>query len=230
MIVLLLALALVVLGLLGHLALRSARSLREVVPAARQTAERAVARARRAGAEDMRTAWLRAQFGVLPPQHRTGDEAFITAGLAATPWLDGDVTRLRRHGQALWALRDVAARTALGPEVEARLDLVAALVFDATDEEFDTGLGQTGGQYLYHPDSTIRSAYLAGGSQGVEAIMAGISEARARVRRDAATRAAADALTRQRNAALGAMRETRRTPGSGDAHTAWEEQAKRIGQ
>lgn len=186
--------------------------------------------ARRTAAEDMRTAWIRWQLGVLPPQQRHGDASFIAARLAEIPHADWDATRLRRHGQALWCVRDASARTPLHGEVEARLDRVAAMISELTDAEFDTHRGQTDDRYLYHPDREVRAAYLAGGSQGVEAIMGTITAVRAQVREDAAARAAADSLARERNAALRALRETRRPARPRDAHAAWEAQAEQIGR
>lgn len=191
---------------------------------------RTAGQARLAAAEDMRTAWIRWQLGVLPPQQRHGDASFIAVRLAEVPHADWDATRLRRHGQALWSVRDAAASTPLHGEVEARLDRVAAMLSELTDEEFDTHRGQTDDRYLYHPDREVRAAYLAGGSQGVEAIMGTITAVRAQVREDAAARAAADSLARERNAALRALRETRRPARPRDAHAAWEAQAEQIGR
>jgi hypothetical protein len=191
---------------------------------------RTAEQARLAAAEDMRTAWIRWQLGVLPPQQRHGDASFIAVRLAEVPHADWDATRLRRHGQALWSVRDAAARTPLHGEVEARLDRVAAMLSELTDEEFDTHRGQTDDRYLYHPDREVRAAYLAGGSQGVEAIMGTITAVRAQVREDAAAWAAADCLARERNAALRALRETRRPARPRDAHAAWEAQAEQIGR
>ena len=191
---------------------------------------RTAEQARLTAAEDMRTAWIRWQLGVLPPQQRHGDASFIAVRLAEVPHADWDATRLRRHGQALWSVRDAAARTPLHGEVEARLDRVAAMLSELTDEEFDTHRGQIDDRYLYHPDREVRAAYLAGGSQGVEAIMGTITAVRAQVREDAAARAAADFLARERNAALRALRETRRPTRPRDAHAAWEAQAEQIGR
>jgi hypothetical protein len=191
---------------------------------------RTAEQARLTAAEDMRTAWIRWQLGVLPPQQRHGDASFIAVRLAEVPHADWDATRLRRHGQALWSVRDAAARTPLHGEVEARLDRVAAMLSELTDEEFDTHRGQIDDRYLYHPDREVRAAYLAGGSQGVEAIMGTITAVRAQVREDAAARAAADCLARERNAALRALRETRRPARPRDAHAAWEAQAEQIGR
>lgn len=186
--------------------------------------------ARRSAVEDMRTAWIRWQLGTLPPQQRRGDASFVAARLAEVPHADWDATRLRRHGQALWCVRDASARTPLHGELEARLDRVAAMISELTDEEFDTHRGQTDEQYLYHPDRAVRAAYLAGGSQAVETIMGTITAVRAQVREDAAARAAADCLARERNAALRALRETRRPARPRDAHAAWEAQAEQIGR
>ncbi len=194
------------------------------------SAARTAELARRSAAEDMRTAWIRWHLGTLPPQQRHADATFVAARLAEIPHADWEPARLRRHGQALWSVRDAAARTPLHQEVEDRLDRVAAMLSELTDEEFDTRCGQADEQYLYHPDREVRAAYLAGGSQAVETIMGTITAVRARVREDAAARAAADALARERNAALRALRETRRPAGMRDAHAAWEAQAEQIGR
>lgn len=201
-------------------------------PTGHRTAQRSAAglveQARRAGGQDMRTAWLRCRLGVLPHQHRTGDASFVAGRLAEIPRADWDATRLRRHGQALWSLRDVAGRTPFQRDVEDRLDRVAAMLADRTDEEFDARLGQSDDRYVCHPDPAVRAAYLQGGSEGVEAIMRSISDARAQVRLDAAARAAADSLADQRNAALRAMRETHQPTEARDLHAAWEAQARQI--
>jgi hypothetical protein len=244
--ILLVLLAMAVLCLLGVLLRGLARSLRERATAGlrsalrtaprstarttARTAERTAEQARRTAAEDMRTAWIRWHLGVLPPQQRHGDATFIAVRLAEVPRAEWDATRLRRHGQALWCVRDAAARTPLHAEVEARLDRVVAMLSELTEEEFDTHRGQTDDRYLYHPDREVRAAYLAGGSQGVEAIMGTITAVRAQVREDAAARAAADSLARERNAALRALRETRRPARPRDAHAAWEAQAEQIGR
>ncbi|MFE7629939.1 hypothetical protein [Kocuria sp. NPDC057446] len=191
---------------------------------------RTAEQARRCAVEDMRTAWIQWQLRTLPPQQRHGDASFIAARLAEVPHADWDATRLRRHGQSLWCVRDASARTPLHGEVEARLDRVAAMISELTDEEFDTHRGQTDEQFLYHPDREVRAAYLAGGSQAVETIMGTITAVRAQIREDALARAAADALARERNAALRALRETRRPAGLRDAHAAWEAQAEQIGR
>ncbi|MEX5302691.1 hypothetical protein [Kocuria sabuli] len=193
-------------------------------------AGRPVEEARRAGVEDMRAAWLHRQLGILPPQQRSADAAFVAARLAEFPRADWDVARLRLHGRSLWSVRDAAGRTPLHQEVEARLDRVAALLSDLTDEEFDTHRGQTDDRWLCHADPDVRAAYLAGGCEAVEAIMDSISAARAQTRADAAARAAADSLARERNAALRALREMHRPTRTRDAHAAWEEQARRIGR
>lgn len=196
----------------------------------RRARARPVEQARRAGAEDMRAAWMHRQLGILPPQQRSADAAFVAARLAEVPRADWDVARLRLHGRSLWSVRDAAGRTPLRQEVEARLDRVAAMLSDLADEEFDTHRGQTDDRYLCHADSDVRAAYLAGGSEAVEAIMGSISAARAQTRADAAAQAAADSLARERNAALRALRELHRPTGTRDAHAAWEEQARRIGR
>lgn len=223
--------ALVLAGvLLVVLLLRTAPRARHPVPSGRRGGHRPPELARRAGAEDMRTAWLHRQLGLLPPQQRAADTAFVAARLAEVPRADWDAARLRLHGRALWSVRDAAARTPLHQQVEARLDRVAAMVADLTDDEFDTHEGQRDDRYLFHADPAVRAAYLAGGSEAVEAIMGTISAARAQARADAAAQAAADSLAQERNAALRALRELHRPTGARDAHAAWEEQARRIGR
>lgn len=187
-----------------------------------------VEQARRAGEEDMRTAWLRWQLRPVPARAEHSDSSPITGTLAVAPKADWDVDRLRQHGRDVWAIRLDARLQGRHREVEARLDRVAAMVCDLVDEEFDTGLGQTSEQYLYHPQREVRVAYLAGGGRGVEAIMDTVAAARAQTRQDAATRAAAESLVQQRNAALKALRETRPPGGTRDAHAAWEAEAGQI--
>ncbi|MGQ1798962.1 hypothetical protein ACT4S5_17755 [Kocuria oceani] len=224
--------ALVLAGLLVVVLLlrTTLRALRPGAAGRRRARHRTLETARRAGAEDMRAAWMHRQLGLLPPQQRSADTAFVAARLAEVPRADWDVARLRLHGRALWSVRDAAGRTPLHQEVEARLDRVAAVISDLTEDEFDTHLGQRDDRYLLHPDPDVRAAYLAGGSEAVEAIMGAISAARAQARADAAAQAAADSLARERNAALRALREIHRPTGSRDAHAAWEEQARRIGR
>jgi hypothetical protein len=196
----------------------------------RQAGQRAVERARATGASNMRTAWISWYLRSLPEQERSRDLHLVTGMLAVVPQADWDVDRLRQHGRALWALRAGARVHGVLDLVDARLDRVVAMLSDRTDDEFDTSLGQVNDQYLYHPDRQVRTAYLEGGSLGVEAIIDAVTAARTQSREDAATKAAADSLARQRNAALRALRETYRPTEGRDAHAAWEEQAKRLGQ
>ncbi|WP_188540073.1 hypothetical protein [Kocuria dechangensis] len=196
----------------------------------RQTGQRAVERAREIGASNMRTAWISWYLKSLPDQESIRDPRLLTGTLAVVPQADWDVDRLRQHGRALWTLRASARVHGLLGHVDARLDRVVAMLSDRTDDEFDTSLGQVNDQYLYHPDRQVRTAYLEGGSLGVEAIMDAVTAARTQAREDAATKAAADSLARQRNAALRALRETYRPTEGRDAHAAWDEQAKRLDQ
>ncbi|MEX5302627.1 hypothetical protein [Kocuria sabuli] len=184
--------------------------------------------ARVAGASNMRTAWISWHLRSLPEQEDARDPRFLTGTLAVVPQADWDVARLRQHGRALWSLRTGARRHDLLDELDARLDRTVAMISDLTDDEFDTSLGQVNDQYLYHPDRGIRTAYLEGGALGVEAIMDAVTAARAQAREDAATKAAADSLAQQRNAALRALRETHKPTEGRDAHAAWEEQAREI--
>ncbi|GEO96217.1 hypothetical protein [Kocuria turfanensis] len=185
---------------------------------------------RRAGRNDMRTAWLEWQIrpGTTAPQ--SADAASVVERLAVIPKPGWNLTQLRMHGRAVWARRGGTAGRSSRADVEARLDRVAAMISDLTDEEFDTRRGQTNEQYLYHPDREVRAAYLEGGAQGVETIMGTITAARAQAREDAATRASAESLAQQRNAALRALRETRQATENRDAHAAWDEEARRAGE
>ncbi|MFE7630857.1 hypothetical protein [Kocuria sp. NPDC057446] len=192
------------------------------------SAEEAVEEARAAGASNMRTAWISWHLRSLPPPEQSRDPRLLTGTLSVVPQADWDVDRLRTHGRALWSLRTGARRHGLLDELDARLDRVVAMISDLTDTEFDTGLGQVNDQYLYHPDRQVRTAYLEGGALGVELIMDAVTAARARAREDAATRAAAESLARQRNAALRALRETHHPTAGRDARTAWEEQARKL--
>ncbi|WP_387743054.1 hypothetical protein [Kocuria nitroreducens] len=184
--------------------------------------------ARAAGASNMRTAWISWHLRSLPPPEDSRDPRLLTGTLSVVPQADWDVERLRTHGRALWSLRSSARRHELLDQLDARLDRVVAMITDLTDTEFDTGLGQVNDQYLYHPDRQVRTAYLEGGALGVELIMDAVTAARAQAREDAATKAAAEALAQQRNAALRALRETHHPTEGRDAHTSWDEQARRI--
>ncbi|MFI7494101.1 hypothetical protein ACH9D2_05185 [Kocuria sp. M4R2S49] len=180
--------------------------------------------ARQAGRHSMRAAWLEWQ---IRPGSATGASS-VTELLAAVPTADWDLEQLRRHGRAVWARRGGTPGHHRRPDVEARLDRVAAMISDLTDEEFDTHRGQADDQYLYHPDREVRAAYLEGGAQAVETIMDTVTAARVQAREDAAAKAAADSLAQQRNAALRALRETRQSTETRDAHAAWEAQARQL--
>lgn len=190
--------------------------------------------ARRAGEEDMRTAWVQWQLRPLPERTEQKDLSVATRTLAVVPKADWDVERLREYGRAVWALRADDRLRERRAEVDALLDRVAAMISDLTDEEFDTGLGQSSDQYLYHQDREVRLAYLVGGGRGVEAIMDAVTAARAQIRQDAATQAAtqaaAESLVQQRNAALKALRETHRPGEARGDHADWGARAKRIGE
>jgi hypothetical protein len=200
----------------------------EPLAAEAPTGPQAVEHAREAGAANMRTAWIFWHLRPLPEPEDSPDPRLLTGTLSVVPQADWDVDRLRQHGRTLWALRAGARRHGLLEQVDARLDRVVAMISDLTDDEFDTGLGQANDRYLYHPDREVRTAYLEGGALGLEAIVDAVTASRARAREDAATKAAAESLAQQRNAALRALRETHRPTGARDAHAAWEEQAKRL--
>jgi hypothetical protein len=194
----------------------------------RRTGKRAVEAARETGASNMRTAWISWHLRSLPPQDGNRDPRLLAGTLAVVPQADWDAERLRRHGRALWSLRASGQVHHLLEQVDACLDRTVAMLSDRTDDEFDTSLGQVNDQYLYHPDRQVRTAYLEGGALGVEAIMDAVTAARAQVREDAATKAAAESLAQQRNAALRALRETYHPTENRDAHAAWDEQARKI--
>ncbi|WP_272026590.1 hypothetical protein [Kocuria rosea] len=196
--------------------------------AAPQAGRTSVEEARAAGASNMRTAWISWHLRSLPPPEDSRDPRLLTGTLAVVPQADWDVDRLRTHGRALWSLRRSARRHDLLDQLDARLDRVVAMISDLADAEFDTALGQVNDQYLYHPDRQVRTAYLEGGALGVDLIMDAVTAARAQAREDAATRAAAEALAQQRTAALRALRETHHPTAERDAHTAWDEQAKKL--
>jgi hypothetical protein len=196
--------------------------------AAPQAGQTSVEEARAAGAANMRTAWISWHLRSLPPPEDSRDPRLLTGTLSVVPQADWDVDRLRTHGRALWSLRRSARRHDLLDQLDARLDRVVAMISDSTDTEFDTGLGQVNDQYLYHPDHQVRTAYLEGGALGVDLIMDAVTAARTQAREDAATKAAAEALAQQRTAALRALRETHHPTAGRDAHTAWDEQAKKL--
>ena len=102
---------------------------------------------------------------------------------------------------------------------QSRLDLVATMISDYTDEEFGSRRGQTSDRHLYHQDREVRAAHLEGGAKGIEAIMDVTTSARVQAREHAATKAAADAAAVQRNAGLKALRETRQPTAARHAHT-----------
>ncbi|MUN63369.1 hypothetical protein GMA12_09495 [Kocuria sediminis] len=234
--------ALALLGLLVWLSagfirsqLRAAQEIGVPDPAAdpppvvnRRTGQRTVEDARATGASNMRTAWISWHLRSLPPQDGNRDPRLLAGTLAVVPQADWDADRLRQHGRALWSLRTSARVHHLLEQVDACLDRTVAMISDRTDDEFDTSLGQVNDQYLYHPDRQVRTAYLEGGALGVEAIMDAVTAARAQAREDAATRAAAESLAQQRNAALRALRETYSPTENRDAHAAWDEQARKI--
>ncbi|WP_298585267.1 hypothetical protein [uncultured Kocuria sp.] len=200
----------------------------EQPPAARWAGQPSAEEARAAGASNMRTAWISWHLRSLPPPEDSRDPRLLTGTLSVVPQADWDVDRLRQHGRALWSLRSHARRHELLDQLDARLDRVVAMLSDATDDEFDTSLGQVNDQYLYHPDRQVRTAYLEGGALGVDLIMDAVTAARAQAREDAATRAAAEALAQQRTAALRALRETHHPTEGRDAHAAWDEEARKL--
>ena len=185
-------------------------------------------RARKAGQVDMRTAWLEWQLGPAPTQRTNPESSAVPETLAVLPKAFWNITQLRTHGRAVWALREASQGTRFHQDVESRLDRVAAMISDLNDEEFDSARGQNNDQYLYHRDREVRAAYLEGGAKAVEAVLETISAARAQAREEAAARVAAESLAQQRNAALRAMRETPQSTETRDAHAAWDAQAREV--
>ncbi|GGG58149.1 hypothetical protein GCM10011374_21190 [Kocuria dechangensis] len=224
--------AIVVVVLVARATIRGTVGKKRAAEASAEQARRArvatLEKARHAGESDMRAAWLEWQLGSPPAQQAPRLLAAVSERLAVLPKASWNVAQLRMHGRAVWGLRNTSDPSPLQREVEARLDRVAAMISDLGDGEFDTGRGQTDDQYLYHPDREIRAAYLEGGAKGIETIMGTITAARTQAREDAAAKAAADALARQRNAALKALRETQQPTETRDAHTAWEAEAQQI--
>lgn len=223
---------LAVVGLVARTMYRSTVGKQQAQDAAaaqsRRTREAALSEARQAGRHSMRAAWLEGRIRPGAALRDSTGASSVAELLAVAPKADWDLAQLRKHGRAVWARRGVSPGHQLRPDVEARLDRVAAMISDLTDEEFDTHHGQADDQYLYHPDREVRAAYLEGGAQAVETIMDTVTAARVQAREDAAAKAAADSLAQQRNAALKALRETRQATETRDAHTAWEAQARQL--
>ena len=195
---------------------------------AQRTEGKVLAQARKAGEEDMRTAWLQWQLRLDPTATRAkalSPSALGSSALDVLPRPDWTVDRLRRHGREVWEARHLAVTPRRRQEVDARLDWVAAMVYELSDAPFDATRGQTTEQYLYHQDREVREAYLKGGSAAAEKIMDTITAARDRARQDAATDLSAEFLAQQRNTAFQAMRETYRPTRTRDAHAAWEAEA-----
>lgn len=198
-----------------------------------RTEDKVLTQARKAGEEDMRTAWLQWQLRLDPAPARArtispsslGSSALGSSALNVLPRPDWTVDRLRTHGQEVWETRHLAVTPRRRQEVDARLDWVAAMVYELSDAPFDATRGQTTEQYLYHQDREVREAYLKGGSAAAEKIMDTITAARDRARQDAATDLSAEFLAQQRNTAFQAMRETYRPTRTRDAHAVWEAEA-----
>ncbi|GAA1750043.1 hypothetical protein [Kocuria aegyptia] len=191
---------------------------------------RAVAAARRAGAEDMRTAWLQWHLRPGNTQKTISELSTLSRTLAVVPTADWSVDRFREHGADVWALRPLAVAPAWRQKVDARLDWMAAMVSDLADSPFDAARGQTSEQYLFHEDREVREAYLQGGTKAAERIMETITAARDRVRQDAATKGSAAFLAQQRNAAFDQLRNTYRPTKTRDAHAAWDAAAEDLGR
>lgn len=196
----------------------------------RRAGHRVIAAARRAGAEDMRTAWLQWHLRPRNTQKAIGELSSLSRTLGVVPTADWTVDRFREHGADVWALRPLAVAPAWRQKVDARLDWMAAMVSDLADSPFDAARGQTSEQFLFHEDREVRDAYLQGGTEAAERIMDTITAARDRVRQDAATKGSAAFLAQQRNAAFDELRNTYRPTRTRDAHAAWDAAAEDLGR
>ncbi|MUN63079.1 hypothetical protein GMA12_07990 [Kocuria sediminis] len=228
----LLVLALRLVFVLGRAVTTSAQKMLHGTerPPSRRPEHRVVAAARRAGAEDMRTAWLQWQLRPGNTQKAISELSTLPRTLAVTPRADWNVEKFRAHGAEVWAIRPLAVTPAWRQKVDARLDWMAARVSDLADNPFDAARGQTSEQYLFHEDREVRDAYLEGGTAAAERIMETITAARERVREDAATEGAAAFLAKQRNAAFDQLRNTYRPTRTRDAHAAWDAAAEDVGR
>ncbi|MFF0990744.1 hypothetical protein [Kocuria nitroreducens] len=196
----------------------------------RRPEHKALAAARRAGAEDMRSAWLQWHLRPRNTQKALSELSSLSRTLGVVPRADWSVERFREHGADVWALRPQAVTPAWRQKVDARLDWMAAMVSDLADSPFDAARGQTSEQYLFHEDREVREAYLQGGTEAAERIMETITAARDRVRQDAATQGSAAFLAQQRNAAFDQLRNTYRPTQTRDAHAAWDAAAEDLGR
>lgn len=196
----------------------------------RRSAHRVVAAARRAGAEDMRTAWLQWHLRPTSSQKTIGELSSLSRTMGVVPMADWSLDQFRAHGADVWAIRPLAVAPAWRQKVDARLDWMAAMVSDLADSPFDAARGQTSEQFLFHEDREVREAYLQGGTEAAERIMETITAARDRVRQDAATKGSAAFLAQQRNAAFDQLRNTYRPTRTRDAHAAWDAAAEDLGR
>ncbi len=196
----------------------------------RRSEHRAVAAARRAGAEDMRAAWLQWHLRPRNTQKAISELSSLSRTLGVVPRADWSVDQFRAHGADVWAVRPLAVAPAWRQKVDARLDWMAAMVSDLADSPFDAARGQTSEQFLFHEDRDVRDAYLQGGTEAAERIMETITAARDRVRQDAATKGSAAFLAQQRNAAFDQLRNTYRPTKTRDAHAVWDAAAEDLGR
>ena len=196
----------------------------------RRPEHKAVAAARRAGVEDMRTAWLQWHLRPKNTQKAISELSSLHKTLSVVPRAEWSVDQFRAHGADVWAVRPLAVAPAWRQKVDARLDWMAAMVSDLADSPFDAARGQTSEQYLFHEDREVREAYLQGGTEAAERIMETITSARDRVRQDAATKGSAAFLAQQRNAAFDQLRNTYRPTKTRDAHAAWDAAAEDLGR
>lgn len=192
--------------------------------------DRVIVAARRAGAEDMRTAWLQWHLRPRNTQKAIGELSSLSRTLGVVPTADWTVDQFREHGADVWAVRPLAVAPTWRQKVDARLDWMAAMVSDLADRPFDAARGQTSEQFLFHEDREVRDAYLQGGTEAAERIMDTITAARDRVRQDAATKGSAAFLAQQRNAAFDELRNTYRPTRTRDAHAAWDAAAEDLGR
>ena len=190
----------------------------------RRPEHKAVAAARRAGVEDMRTAWLQWHLRPKNTQKAISELSSLHKTLSVVPRAEWSVDQFRAHGADVWAVRPLAVAPGWRQKVDARLDWMAAMVSDLADSPFDAARGQTSEQYLFHEDREVREAYLAA------AVVAAAAAPLNRVRQDAATKGSAASLAQQRNAAFDQLRNTYRPTKTRDAHAAWDAAAEDLGR
>ncbi|WP_309125630.1 hypothetical protein [Kocuria sp.] len=197
----------------------------------RRIEEKTFVPARRAGEEDMRMAWLQWHLRPGTTTHKKmRDIPSVSKTLAVMPRADWTIDQFRQHGREVWAVRQLVVAPSTRQKIDDRLDWLAAMISDLTDDPFNATAGRASDRYLYHQDPEVREAYLIGRSTATEKIMGTITAARDRARQDVATEGTAEFLAQQSNAAFQKLRETYRPTKARDAHAAWDAEAENIGR